>query len=130
MKRRMKSTFVSAIIYCWILSVFFLMLSHFWRNRRLFQFSRCVSLSVSHTLPHTQSGGVGGGGGGVTGLFTVFKLHLGSSLNSFPLISFPVVAFSKANRSQVFYLTDFPLTHSLSPSLCSLPPLSLSLSLS
>lgn len=62
-------------------------------------------------LLHTQSGrGVKRRRrrGNVSGLFAVFKLHLGSSLNSFPLISFPVVAFSVANHSPVFYLTDPP----------------------
>lgn len=75
-----------------------------------FPFSRCLSPSYTHT--HTLSG--------ATGLFAAFKLCLGSSWNSFLLISFPVVALSKANRSPVFYLADF----SLSLSFCSLPRLS------
>lgn len=58
---------------------------------------------------------------GVTGLFATFKpRRLGSSWNSFLLISFPVVAFSKANCAPVFYLADFSLF------LCTLPHTQLS----
>lgn len=68
----------------------------------------CVCVTLAHADTKWASGAAGEKGGSVSGLFTAFKVHLGSSLNSFPLISFPVVAFSNANRSALFYLTDPP----------------------
>lgn len=61
--------YLSDHIYLYSLCFCFFMLSHFWRDRQLFRFSRCVCLSLSHTLPHTQSGEVERGGSWVVHCF-------------------------------------------------------------
>lgn len=77
---------------------------HQWDNishsHSLFLCSQYLSLG-SHQHSHTLRGD--------WVVLAAFKLRLGSSWNSFLLISFPVEAFSKANCSVVLYLADFSL---------------------